>query len=183
VDNAVLIPVKNGGTCYFFNPDVVCVCAWPWGGDDCTEYVGTKPICFNQLPASNDSSLCYHGSTSYNHDNANDCSTSHNYGYADHSSASHNYGDANYRSTSDRNFNYFKYRFDEFYFDGKFTIDFQVIHHVPNHHAEMVGTCVPRGDSYSCFCGLKSIYSGKNCDSTAPLSKQGSRMIHLLPLS
>ncbi|CAF0971130.1 unnamed protein product [Adineta ricciae] len=32
------------------------------------------------------------------------------------------------------------------------------------------GTCVPIGTSYSCFCGLDSIYTGKNCDSTAAMS-------------
>ncbi|CAF4489200.1 unnamed protein product [Rotaria socialis] len=31
------------------------------------------------------------------------------------------------------------------------------------------GTCVPIGSSYSCFCGTTSIYTGKNCDSTAPM--------------
>jgi hypothetical protein len=32
------------------------------------------------------------------------------------------------------------------------------------------GTCVPVGASYSCFCGLTSIYNGKNCDSTTPMT-------------
>jgi hypothetical protein len=31
------------------------------------------------------------------------------------------------------------------------------------------GTCVTMGNSYSCFCGLSSIYTGKNCDSTTPM--------------
>ncbi|CAF0732018.1 unnamed protein product [Adineta steineri] len=32
------------------------------------------------------------------------------------------------------------------------------------------GTCVPVGNSYSCFCGLSTIYNGKNCDSTTPMT-------------
>ncbi|CAF5027305.1 unnamed protein product [Rotaria sp. Silwood1] len=32
------------------------------------------------------------------------------------------------------------------------------------------GTCVPIGISYSCFCGTASIYTGKNCDSTTPMT-------------
>ncbi len=35
------------------------------------------------------------------------------------------------------------------------------------------GTCVAVGASYSCFCGLTSIYTGKNCDSTAAMTIDG----------
>jgi hypothetical protein len=38
------------------------------------------------------------------------------------------------------------------------------------------GTCVPIGSSYSCFCGLHSIYTGKNCDSTAPMTTDGTKI-------
>jgi len=38
------------------------------------------------------------------------------------------------------------------------------------------GTCVPVGASYSCFCGLTSIYNGKNCDSTTPMTADGTEI-------
>ncbi len=38
------------------------------------------------------------------------------------------------------------------------------------------GTCVPVGSSYSCFCGLNSIYTGKNCDSPAPMTTDGTKI-------
>jgi hypothetical protein len=37
------------------------------------------------------------------------------------------------------------------------------------------GTCVAMGNSYSCFCGLSSIYTGKNCDSTTPMPAAGAK--------
>jgi hypothetical protein len=38
------------------------------------------------------------------------------------------------------------------------------------------GTCVPVGTSYSCFCGLATIYNGKNCDSTTPMPTAGTKI-------
>jgi hypothetical protein len=38
------------------------------------------------------------------------------------------------------------------------------------------GTCVPRDTSYSCFCGTDSIYTGKNCDSTTPMTVDGMKI-------
>jgi hypothetical protein len=38
------------------------------------------------------------------------------------------------------------------------------------------GTCVPMGTSYSCFCGITSIYTGKNCDSTTPMTGDGMKI-------
>jgi len=42
------------------------------------------------------------------------------------------------------------------------------------------GTCVPMGNSYSCFCGLNSIYTGKNCDSTTPMPVDGTKFFFFI---
>ena len=42
------------------------------------------------------------------------------------------------------------------------------------------GTCVPMGSSYSCFCGTTSIYTGKNCDSTTPMSVNGTKYLRCI---
>ncbi|UJR28907.1 hypothetical protein I4U23_010125 [Adineta vaga] len=39
-----------------------------------------------------------------------------------------------------------------------------------NNPCQNGGTCVPVSSSYFCFCGLNSVYTGKNCDSTTPMS-------------
>lgn len=39
------------------------------------------------------------------------------------------------------------------------------------------GTCVPMGTSYSCFCGLNSVYTGKNCDTTTPMPVTGTKFL------
>ena len=152
---------QNGGTCYVTVEGAFCSCPWPYGGLRCTERVDLMTTTTTTTPGPGNpcsTFICSNGGTCVSNGVSATCNCPMGY-----TGARCEFPYITTTPSSKRSS-----RPSEIGSSNSLGLT------CANSPCKNGGTCVPRDTSYSCFCGTDSIYTGKNCDSTAPMPVEGN---------